>query len=156
MTRPTRLEDIHVIGADPGRTTGAARLHDGVLTTYALTTDQVDPVFRTWLAQDPLAVIGCEKFVVTRRTARLTAQPDAIRQTGVIHAAAASRPGVRVYDQNMSDAKKFGHVSLRGALGWHRTGPTAVHENDAVCQLLKVLYRAYPEAFHILVNPHVD
>jgi hypothetical protein len=132
-----------------------ARLYQGKLTTFAVPADQVDRVLRSWLNGHPPAVIGCEKFVVTKETARHSSQPDALRVTGVIHAAARDDGRAYVVDQAMASAKRLMSRQLRMALGWHRTGPLAIHENDAVCQLGKVMQARFPEAFYQLVSPHV-
>lgn len=156
MPKPVRLEDIHVIGADPGKITGLARLYHGVLTTRAVPALDTEAAVSAWLAEDPHAVIGCERYVITQRTARLTAQPDAIRVTGVLHSLAESHPDVTVIDQNMSDAKRLISASLRRSLGWQQTGLYAIHRNDAVCQVGKVLASRYRAAFLELVSPHVQ
>ena len=51
LSRATRLEDVHVIGADPGKTTGLARLYDGVLTTVAVPSRDVSETVEAWLAK---------------------------------------------------------------------------------------------------------
>lgn len=153
--RPKSFDLLHLIGQDPGKITGMARLYRGVLTTLAVPVDQVDDVLRGWLRDGPPAVIGCERFVVTRETARHSSQPEAVRVAGVIHAAAHDDGRAVVVDQPMASAKKLMNRDLRKALGWHRTGPLAVHQNDAVCQIGKVMQARFPEAFHALVSPHI-
>lgn len=153
--RPKRYDQLHLIGADPGKITGLARLWCGVLLTVAVPFEEVGPTLRQWLADGPPAVIGCERFVITRETARHSSQPDAIRVAGVVHDCATEDGRVVVVDQGMADAKKLMNIRLRKALGWHRTGPLAIHQNDAVCQIGKVMHRMFPEAFHHLVSPHI-
>lgn len=152
---PLRLEDLHVIGADPGKTTGLGRLYRGVLTTCAVTVPEVESTVARWLEEDSHALIGCERFVINQRTARLTAQPDAIRITGVLHALAQRHAHTVVVDQNMSDAKRLMGPPLRRALGWQQTGHLSRHCNDAVCQIGKVILTRYPKIFHDLVSPHI-
>jgi len=154
--RPKRFDLLHLIGQDPGKTTGMARLYEGVLTTCAVPAAQVGIVLRSWLDGYPPATIGYERFVITRETARHTSQPDALHVTGVILACAEDDGRAVVVDQNMSDAKKLMNQKLRKALGWHRTGHLAIHQNDAVCQVGKVMHRVFPEAFYDLVSPHID
>jgi len=155
VPKPERLDELHIIGADPGKITGLGRLHHGVLTTCAVLSCDVETVITGWLEEDSRALIGCERYVITQRTARLSAQPDAIRVTGVIHAVAERYPGVSVVDQNMSDAKRLMQPPLRRALGWHQSGPLARHCNDAVCQIGKVILSRHSKIFHDLVSPHI-
>jgi hypothetical protein len=156
VPQPVRLENVHVIGADPGGTTGLARLYQGTLTTCAVRFAEVSSTLEDWLTQQPDAVIGCERFVVTQRTARLTSQPEAIRLTGVIHAIVEQYPPAVVLDQNMSDAKRLVNAALRKMLGWQQTGRHATHRNDAVCQLGKAMVKAYPRVFYEMISPHVS
>ena len=155
LSRATRLEDVHVIGADPGKTTGLARLYDGVLTTVAVPSRDVSETVEAWLADLVPAVVGCERFIITQRTARLSRQPEAIETTGVIRSLVERSGSAVMIDQNMSDAKRFIHKDLRIALGWQQNGHLAVHRNDAVCQVGKALYARYPAAFRTLVDPHI-
>lgn len=155
LSRATPLEDVHVIGSDPGRTTGLARLYKGVLTAVAVPSGDVSEVVEAWLADLIPAVVGCERFIITQRTARLSRQPEAIEITGVIRSLVERNGRAIMVDQNMSDAKRFIHRDLRVALGWQQSGNLSVHMNDAVCQVGKTLYARYPTAFRELVNPHI-
>lgn len=153
--RPKRFDLLHLIGQDPGKTTGMARLYQGVLTTLAVPANEVDVVLRSWLRDSPPATIGYERFVITRDTARHSSQPDALHVSGVIRACAVDDGRAVVVEQNMSDAKKLMNRELRKALGWHRTGRLSIHQNDAVCQVGKVMHHVFPEAFYHLVSPHI-
>lgn len=155
MERPTRLEDIHVIGVDPGKTTGLARLRNGELTTLAVPALDVRPIVMAWLLEEPGTIIGVERYVITVRTAKLSAQPDALGVTGALESLAHEDPRTRLVKQNMSDAKKLINAKLRRKLGWQQTGHLAIHQNDAVCQAGKVVQSQYPEVFTALVSPHL-
>jgi hypothetical protein len=146
---------VHVIGADPGKMTGLARVYRGVLTTCAVPALNVARTVTPWLLEEPGTIIGCERFVVTVRTAKLSAQPDAMGVTGTLESMADSDPRTRLIKQNMSDAKRLGNAKLRRQLGWQQTGLHAVHRNDAVCQVVKALHDCYPEVFQALVSPYV-
>jgi hypothetical protein len=153
--RPKSWADLHLIGGDPGLTTGLARLLGGELTTCAVPADDVDGIVSGWLHEDIPAAVGCERFVITRNTSRHSSQPHALHVTGVIKKCVTQDGRAVFVAQNMSDAKRLAGRELRSALGWHRTGVDAVHENDAVCHLLYLMARRYPEAFHALVSPHI-
>ena len=155
-SRATPLDSVHVIGVDPGKTTGLARLYGGALTAVAVPSSDVDTVVSAWLADIVPAVVGCERFIVTQRTARLSRQPEAIETTGVVRSLVERSDRAVMVDQNMSDAKRFIGKDLRVALGWQQSGRLAVHMNDAVCQVGKALYARYPAAFRELVDPYID
>lgn len=155
LSRATPLEDVHVIGSDPGKTTGLARLYKGVLTAVAVPSGEVAETMESWLADMVPAVVGCERFIITQRTARLSRQPEAIEITGVIRSLVERNGRAIMVDQNMSDAKQFIHRDLRVALGWQQSGSLSIHMNDAVCQVGKALYSKYPAAFRKLVDPHI-
>lgn len=156
LSRATPLESVHVIGVDPGKTTGMARLYGGVLTAVAVPTAEVDGVLSTWLADIVPAVVGCERFIINYRTARFSQQPEALKVSGVVRARVEASDRAVMIDQNMSDAKRFISRELRIALGWQQRGHLAIHMNDAVCQVGKVLYARYPAAFRTLVDPYVN
>lgn len=155
MQRPTQLKDIHVIGVDPGKTTGLARFFHGTLTTLAIPALDVERTMTLWLSDEPGTIIGVERYVITARTAKLSAQPDALGVTGLLESMAHQDPRVRLVKQNMSDAKRLINAELRRRLGWRQVGPLAVHQNDAVCQAGKVIQKFYPEVFAGLVSPHL-
>lgn len=156
LSRATPLEDVHVIGVDPGKTTGMARLYAGILTAVAVPAAEVDRVLSAWLADIIPAVVGCERYIINQRTARLSRQPEAIETTGVVRALVERSDRAVMIDQNMSDAKRFIGKELRAALGWQQRGPLAVHMNDAACQVGKALYARYPAAFRQLVDPYIN
>lgn len=163
----TQLSRIHVIGVDPGKMTGLARIHGPTseLTTGSVPAAEVSDILEVWLNSPLDAIIGCERFVITRNTARKTPQHDALEVTGVVRDVVRrsnARGGQlrttashRVVDQNMSDAKKFGSPRLIKALGWWRTGALARHQNDAIAQVLKVLADHHPAWVHRYVTPDI-
>lgn len=132
-----------------------ARLLGGELTTCAIPADDVDDVLSGWLRTGPPAVLGYERFVITRNTSRHSAQPHALHVTGVVKKCVIADGRAQFVAQNMSDAKRLAGRELRVALGWHRIGVNAIHENDAVCQLLYLMARRFPEAFQTLVSPYI-
>jgi hypothetical protein len=152
---PLRLEDIHIIGVDPGKVTGLARLFRGKLTTVAVPAIEVRSVIIPWLADTVPAVVGCERFVITTETAKHTAQHHALEVTGVVRSEVERDGRHVILDQNMSDSKRFASRELRVALGWIAHGSGARHCNDAVCQLVRALYLKYPRVFHEIVTPDI-
>lgn len=154
-TSALQLDQVHIIGADPGKTTGLARLHCGRLTVVAATFDEVEPVVRAWLADEEPAVVAVERFVITRNTAKKTQQLDALKLSGVIEGVVVRDTRHVIVYQNMSDAKKIGQPALLKSLGWKSTGVNATHKNDATSQVIMMLASRYPVAFHQLVTPDI-
>lgn len=150
-----RLDQVHVIGADPGKTTGLARLHRGKLKVVAASFDEVEPIIRMWLADEEPAVVAVERFVITRNTAKKTQQLDALKLSGVIESVVVADTRHIISYQNMSDAKKIGHPTLLKSLGWKSTGASATHKNDATAQVIMLLASRYPVAFEQLITPDI-
>lgn len=151
----SQLDSIHVIGCDPGKTTGLARWFHGRIESTAVLFADVEPTITTWLADTAPAVIAIERFVITRNTARKTQQTDALKLSGVIENIAVRDGRHVIVYQNMSDAKKIGSPTLLRALGWRKTGRNATHMNDAMSQVVKVLASRFPVAFAELVTPDI-
>lgn len=148
-------DNVQVIGADPGKTTGLARLHDGYLETAAVPFEDVDPIVRAWLADTSPGVVAVERFVITRNTAKKTQQTDALKLSGVIENLVVRDPRHIIVYQNMSDAKKIGNPQLLRGLGWWRTGKNARHMNDALSQVIMLIARRYPEWMQTNVTPDI-
>lgn len=140
---------------DPGRTTGVARFHAGRLSTYALPYEAVGGAIREIVEETAVKpVLVYERFVITRRTARLTQQTAALKVSGVLEDIAVT------YDlvcsaQNISDAKRIGHPKMLRALGWWSTGALSTHKNDAAAHVLALMAKDYRLALETLVTPDI-
>jgi len=149
------LDEIQVIGVDPGKTTGLARLHQNFLETAAVPFEEVDPIVRSWLADTCAAVVAVERFVITRNTAKKTQQTDALKLSGVIENLVVRDTRHVIVYQNMSDAKKLGNPDILRSLRWWRTGKNARHMNDALSQVFMLLARRYPTWVQQNVTPDI-
>jgi hypothetical protein len=143
-----------IIGVDPGGTTGIFMLmmlehitRRGVIGTYTAyrqvkRSDEPDAVVEL-LIHDLKSCdvptnrihVAIEKYVITRRTAKLTQQPDALEVTGAVKAA-AQRHGVHVWQFTPSNAKKFASDDLLERIEWiPKRGMRYRHARDAARQV---------------------
>ena len=106
-----------------------------------------------WIAADTTGfiTIACEKFVITKNTARKAPQHDALELTGVLRRIAHQHK-VRFIQQNMSDAKKIGGRAILDQLGWRRKGRDTRHMNDAMGQIIMCLAANHPIALEELLT----
>jgi hypothetical protein len=125
------------VGVDPGRSVGvAALLNQNRFRVHQFRIDgaggleQVDAclneLFVIALERDYRLLVGCEKFVTNRRTARLTNQPDALTVVGRV----STLSPVEVHLQAVADATRFvSNERLRAFNLW--TTPAMVGQPDA-------------------------
>lgn len=142
-----------LIGIDPGKTTGVkvyAR-RDG--REPQLGHDQVGrgdiAAYLSYLIGDWSSRIGgnnvhiaVEKFIITRRTAQLSQEADALEITGMVKGFAATRGlgGTVTVHQILKANLKYANDDMLKSVGWYVPGKN--HANDAARQafaLLKIM-----------------
>lgn len=129
---------------DPGKTTGwaIAETSDPVSTLRSgeVHAEAFGPMLRLWLHDERAAGRGllvAERFTITRRTARLSQQPDALMVIGVIRDL-ASEHGHTFEQQAPAVAKLF--APNRRLREWGVTPPPKQgHATDAIRHLLLAL-----------------
>jgi hypothetical protein len=130
-----------LIGVDPGLATGLALVErkDDIAQVYwsgEVPPEGIAPTIRPWLGwwqQTERFTVVVEAFIITQRTAQLTAQPWSLEGIGIVKQCmwdanmdmatqlVMQRPAVKT----VVDNKKLQRVQL-----WHRGG--AGHANDAI------------------------
>lgn len=79
--------------------------------------------------------VAIEKYIITKRTAKLTQQPDALEITGSVKAM-AEKHGAHVWQFTPSQTKKFASDDLLDRVGWFpRKGNRMRHARDAARQV---------------------
>lgn len=136
---------------DPGDSCGFCFLVDGDRVAYGQgeplnVIGQVTGFLRFHLGKpDTYAAVACERFTISRRTARLSPQRGALDVTAELRAD-VHRLGVAVSLQSPSDAKRLAPDKLLRSLGLWLTGgdlnlPDANDANDATRHALLWLAR---------------
>lgn len=145
--------DYVLIGIDPGKVTGTKVYARREGREPQLGHDQVDrddiAPYLSYLIGHWASVVGgnnvhiaVEKFIITRRTARLSQEADALEITGMVKGFAATKGlgGTVTVHQIMKANLKFADDNMLKAMGWYVPGQR--HANDAARQafaLLKVI-----------------
>lgn len=123
---------MRVQAFDPGRMCGVAAYYTDceLFETCEVATPTVMP---------DADVVVIEKYQVDGRTAKLSQQPDALKQTGAIENT-CKELGIPVVFQMPAVAKKFATDPKLKALGWFRKTKDG-HSNDAARHLLRYLVK---------------
>jgi hypothetical protein len=143
---------IGIIGVDPGGTTGifSAMIIEnndigqtGTLTTAYQVARRDQPDVHVGYMIKSMKDCGIpanrmhvaiEKYVITKRTAKLTQQPDALEVTGSVRAM-AEKLGAHTWQFTPSNAKKFASDDLLDRIGWvTKRGRRQRHARDAARQ----------------------
>lgn len=121
---------------DPGRVCGVA-VYDTMKQYYVNFGAYETP---TPAVLSDAHVVIVEKFQVDGRTAKMSQQPDALKQIGAIEATCRELR-IPVVFQMPSVAKKFSTDDKLKALGWHNKTKDG-HSNDAARHLLRYLVKS--------------
>lgn len=153
--RRNGYEPTHgIVGVDPGKTTGlffclVYRLVDEEVTQHGVLLDRsqvaadqahvhVDgilEVFRDCDLEPRRLHVAVEKYIITKRTARLTQQHDALEVTGAVKAV-ADKHDAHVWQFTPSRTKKFASDETLDRVGWFpRKMRGQRHARDAARQV---------------------
>lgn len=147
------LQPTHqIIGVDPGGTTGLFNLivlNDQFVLIDSAQVDtllQPEGIVKSWLTVGygcgvPVGRthVAIEKYVITKRTARLTRQPDALEVTGAMKAVAKTYKA-HVWEYTPAKSKKFASDDLLDRIGWMpKKSKRLRHARDAARQVWSCL-----------------
>lgn len=147
------LEATHqIIGVDPGGTTGLFNLLVFDNGDVLIGDGQVDTLLRPEMAVKTWLIAGLEcgvpagrmhvaieKYVITKRTVKLTRQPDAIEVTGAVKSVARDYDA-HVWEYTPAKSKKFASDDLLDRVGWMpKGGRKRRHARDAARQVWSCL-----------------
>lgn len=142
------LYDTLIIGIDPGKTVGFARLYnDGFKQgdlSYEKTTDVLD-LMTAWatLQQVPF-IVSVERF--TQHNNRvMTRQNDALELIGVARFLARKRGAVKFMLNGVTDAQRMAPPDVLRQLGWWKPGGD--HLNKAAAQVAYAVALTWPDDF---------
>lgn len=139
-----------LLGIDPGLATGLAAINiqdrskPEVLWSNEVSVEQFHNFIEDYVREhEKSLVIVIEDYIITKRTADLSAQPYSLHLIGVV-LFLSHKYGVPVVFHNPSD-KKFAEDNnrLRGAGWWHKGGEG--HANDAFRHAMKFCADRSPE-----------
>lgn len=150
-----------IVGVDPGVTTGifavaVSRLNGANwsevrcdYTAYELDARKATSVIELQVSTHVDALVACERYVITTRTARLTQQPAALEFIGVLKNLCADHDTPIVL-QLKSDASRIARDSVLKRIGWFQRGQD--HANDAARHALLALSGVDQAAFASLLT----
>ena len=160
MSKP---REYLIIGVDTGLTTGIKVYANRAGREPVLGHDQVDrsdiapylaSLIALWVEEVGGANvhIAVEKYIITKRTATLSQQPDALEITGMVKgfAATEARRGAITVHQIMKGNLKFASDDMLKRLGWYVPGKR--HANDAARQAFALLKMVDPPHWNDLVR----
>lgn len=139
---------MRLIGVDPGLTTGVFVFDTERVTDnkhhHELSTLDAACVVRHSLFQRPtaLAELIVERFNITAKTAKNSAQPEALEVIGMMRYI-AHNDGIPFHLQNRADRKRVSDDMLR-RVGWFSSIGCG-HSNDAARHVLVRLAAMHPE-----------
>lgn len=146
-----RPHTTHIIGIDPGKTSGIAHYRSDVIGSRRVEVCQIEAIDTlgtvTSLVHgitDPI-IIATERFTIhgsSRGTGRKTQQPDALKTFGALEVMCYANPQLIFAPQSASEAKHYGNMMLR-SLGWYNSGMR--HANDATRHVILALVRFHPQ-----------
>lgn len=152
-----------IIGIDPGKTTGVKVYIRRAEREPQLGHDQVGQKdiarYLAHLIEQWASVVGgnnvhiaVEKFIITRRTARLSQEADALEITGMVKGFAATKGlgGKVTVHQLLKANLKFANDDMLKAVGWHVAGKR--HANDAARQAFALLKLIDPPHWNDIVR----
>lgn len=159
-----RPEEYAIIGVDPGKVTGVKiYLRREGSEVGTLGHDQVAvadfPGYMRSLISSVANRVGpnnvhisVEKFIITRRTAQLSQESDALEITGMVKALAATGGlgGTITVHQLLKTNLKFANDNMLKAVGWYVPGKR--HANDAARQAFALLKLIDPPHWNSLVR----
>ena len=123
----------YVLWLDPGEMTGWALWYTEQQHLFTAEYDRknIGTYLERWLSTGGgKTVLGCEKYIITPETARLSQQPASLEVIGIARELANKYPVVEFRcDQSSSTAKTFCTNQMLKAIGWYRVGMR--HANDA-------------------------
>jgi hypothetical protein len=131
------MSDLRLYGFDPGKNSGIAvwSAADDVFESLELEHfDAIDYLSDRLYKETVPVALYCENFIITARTAELTAQPWSLKAIGAVEWLCR---GWRIpfYLNTAAKAKKFSTDAKLRKLGWYRPTKDG-HANDAARQLL--------------------
>lgn len=146
----TSHPEYAIIGVDPGKVTGVKVYvrRDGrepELEHAQVDREDVPEFMRELISHWTTRVggdnvhIAIEKFIITRRTAQLSQEADALEITGMVKALAAigGLGGTITVHQILKANLKFANDDMLKAVGWYVPGSR--HANDAARQAFALL-----------------
>lgn len=134
-----------IIAVDPGLVTGMAVFH---VPTGALQATECEgrhhfyEVLNQAIGSGYPPEVVCESYVITARSAQVSAQYDALYIIGHLDAV-CHRLGIPLTLQSPGQAKSFSSDSKLKRLGWWNPTPGG-HANDALRHLLRYIVRQHP------------
>lgn len=150
-----------IVGVDPGTTTGifavSVSIVDKLLesevrseyTAYELGAEKALAAIELQLRRLPEAVVACERYIITSRTARLTQQPAALELIGALRHLCRDY-GAPFMLQMKSDAAHLARDQLLKRIGWFQRGQD--HANDGARHALLGLATSDPRVFNALLT----
>jgi hypothetical protein len=152
------------VGVDPGKSVGvAALLNSNMFRVYQISLDEPQgrarldaclfQLFTLATERHYRLLVGCERFIVNQRTARISQQSDAMEVTGVVRAISP----VDVELQSVADAHSFASNEKLRRLGLWITPsmvgrPDADDANSAMRQAVLLLARRSVRHYKQLVD----
>lgn len=156
------MTDFLVIGGDTGLSVGYCALWDTERIAYGQAEPNdaiaaiVDLMREHAQKPDTWVTLALERFTISKRTAHMTQQPQALEVIGALRSH-AHQLGVVVMLQEIAPAKIIAPNALLRKLGWYLKGsdvgaPDADDANDATRQALLWLARHRATAFDRLTK----
>lgn len=144
--------NIHIIGVDPGLTSGVAELRGTQFQSWEIAAvDTVSYVEGLILRSTARRIyVACERFIQGVQTARKTRQPEAYDLGISLRDLCREHARVMYVLQMASVAKRYSDTALK-TLHWHTPGKR--HANDAARHVAYSLLRVHPAVLYAGLHP---